>query len=107
MDLAALLAQNYIRWRHGIVGSADQPTFDATEKALTEATGVDVSTLDDAAIMALFEGKQAKAQDVLTPNAMSAVKRKWDEAVQMPPEPTPTRQSGKSKEDRADSTGSN
>lgn len=54
MDHTALLAQNYIRWRHGIVGSADKPTFDATEKALTEATGVDVSTLDDAAIMALF-----------------------------------------------------
>lgn len=65
MDHTALLAQNYIRWRHGLVGSADKPTFDATEKALTEATGVDVSTLDDAAIMALFTAP-VKAQDVLT-----------------------------------------
>lgn len=65
MDLLALLAQNYIRWRHGLVGSADEPTFNATEKALTEATGVDVSTLDDAAIMALFTAP-AVTQDVLT-----------------------------------------
>jgi len=65
MDLIALLAQNYIRWRYGMVGSADKPVFDATEKALTEATGVDVSGLDDAAIMALFTAPMV-SQDVLT-----------------------------------------
>lgn len=65
MDLTALLAQNYIRWRHGMVGSADKPVFDATEKALTDATGQDVSSLDDDAITALFTAPVV-AQDVLT-----------------------------------------
>lgn len=95
MDLIALLAQNYIRWRHGIVGSADKPTFDATEKALTEAAGVDVSTLDDVAIMALF----AKA------DPMQAVQDKWREATQLPPVPTPTKRTRK--DSGASSTGSN
>lgn len=65
MDLLALLAQNYIRWRHGLVGAADKSTFDATESALTEAAGQDVSTLDDAAIVTLFTAP-AVTQDVLT-----------------------------------------
>lgn len=97
MELLALLAENYIRWRHGLIGSADQPTVDATMYALNEAAGQDVSVLGDDAIRALF----AKV------DPMQAVKDKWQESAAMPPKPTSTRQSRKAKEESADSTGSN
>lgn len=54
LALLNLLAQNYIRWRHGIIGSADQPVVAATESALSEVVGVEIAAVDDETIMELI-----------------------------------------------------
>lgn len=80
MDLLALLAQNYIRWRHGLIGTDDRAVFDETESMLTRESGVDVSTLNDAAITALFTAPVI-TQDVLTTEAPTTKRTRKDSSA--------------------------
>lgn len=49
----SLLAENYIRWRHGMIGTADADVVTRTAQALSTAVGQDVSLLSDADLLEL------------------------------------------------------
>ena len=63
----SLLAENYIRWRHGMIGTADADVVTRTAQALSTVVGQDVSELSDADLLTLARGE--KVSDVVTPVA--------------------------------------
>ncbi len=53
--LLHLLARNYIRWRHGMVGTADEPVIRDTATELSAAFGVDVTAMSNDELIVYFK----------------------------------------------------
>ena len=52
---ARLLGKNYTRWRHGLIGAADESTISETVLYLNSYFGVDVSAMTNDELIAYFK----------------------------------------------------